>query len=99
MPVPAQIMHGGHTDTPGFSPAISRCIHSLLQDVLEYSQFLHGGARRCLYFRVGRFKYVYLCMVYFLSLIMSLEDLFWIFSISFISPILNGHHTEFAYLS
>ena len=29
----AQIVHGGYTDTPGLSPAISQCIHGLLQDV------------------------------------------------------------------
>ena len=44
MPVPARIEHGGYTDTPGLSPAISRCIYGPLQDVSEYSRFLHGGA-------------------------------------------------------
>ena len=44
--MPARIEHGGYTDTPGLSPAISRCVYGPLQDVSEYSRFLHGGATK-----------------------------------------------------
>ena len=41
--MPARIEHGGYTDTPVLSPAISRCIYGPLQDVSEYSRYLHDG--------------------------------------------------------
>jgi len=40
----ARRLRGGNTDTPGISPSISRCIHGLLQEVSQYSRFIHGGA-------------------------------------------------------
>ena len=43
MTVPARIVPGGYTDTHGLIPAISRCIHGLLQEVSEYSRFRHRG--------------------------------------------------------
>jgi len=44
MAVPARIVYGGYTDTPGLSPAVSWCIRGLFTDVLEYSRFLYGDA-------------------------------------------------------